>query len=343
MHIEALGIFCDVIRHQSFSRAAAANAMSQSAASQAVRQIENRLGAQLIDRSKRPWRLTPEGKLFFQGCQELIERYHELEDAVRRRQQPAGYTVRVASIYSIPLHDLNEYVERFNRAAPGVSVEIEYMHPDRVYGHILSDQSDVGLISFANPGRGLTVIPWRNQTMEVACRPDHRIARLRGRRRGVDPRDLARQPLVTFDRGLAVRREIDRFLRRHEVDVTIAAEFDNIENIKQAVEDGAGIAILPAHTVRQEVRRQALVSVPFRLPAGSAPLIRPLSVVHRRKRRLNPAVTQFIELLCAEEEAAWSPGSAPDAPGAGLRRAPAERPPARRENAGAHQRPRQMA
>ena len=332
MHLEALSIFCDVIRHQSFSRAAAANAMSQSAASQAVRQIENRLGAQLIDRSKRPWRLTPEGKLFFQGCQEIVERYHELEDAVQRRQQPAGYTVRVASIYSIPLHDLNEYVDRFNRLAPGASVEIEYMHPDRVYGHILSDQSDVGLISFANPGRGLTVIPWRNQTMEVACRPAHRIARLNREARGVDPRDLAREPFVTFDRGLAVRREIDRFLRRHEVDVTVAAEFDNIENIKQAVEDGAGIAILPAHTVRQEVRRRALVSVPFRLPADSAPLIRPLSIVHRRKRRLNPAVTEFIKLLCAEDESTQTAKRTPAESGTRLRRSLADRTRSRQQN-----------
>lgn len=300
MHLEALGIFCDVVRHRSFSRAAAANAVSQSAASQAVRQIENRLGAQLIDRSQRPWQLTPEGKLFFQGCRDIIERYHELEDAVKRRQEPAGYTVRVASIYSIPLHDLSEYVDRFNGLAPGAEVEIEYMHPDRVYGHILAEQSDIGLISFANPGRarGLTVIPWRNQQMEIACRPNHRIARLNRGRRGVPPRELAGEPFVTFDRGLAVRREIDRFLRRHEVDVTVAAEFDNIENIKQAVEDGAGIAILPAHTVRQEVRRRALVSVPLRLPDDSAPLIRPLSIVHRRKRRLNPAVTEFINLLC---------------------------------------------
>lgn len=299
MHLEALNIFCDVVRHQSFSRAAAANAMSQSAASQAVRQIEDRLGAQLIDRSQRPWQLTPEGKLFFQGCRDIIERYHELEDAVRQRQQPAGYTVRVASIYSIPLHDLSEYVDRFNGVAAGAAVEIEYMHPDRVYGHILADQSDIGLISFANPGRGrgLTVIPWRDQQMEVTCPPSHRIARLHREQPGIPPGELAGEPFVTFDRGLAVRREIDRFLRRHEVDVTVAAEFDNIENIKQAVEDGAGIAILPAHTVRQEVRRRALVSVPLRLPADAPPLVRPLSIVHRRKRRLNPAVTEFIKLL----------------------------------------------
>ena len=62
MHLETLNIFCDVVRHQSFSRGAEANSVSQSAASQAVRQLEKHLGAQLIDRSKRPWVLTPEGK-----------------------------------------------------------------------------------------------------------------------------------------------------------------------------------------------------------------------------------------------------------------------------------------
>ncbi len=301
MHIEALSIFCDVVRHQSFSRAAVANSVSQSAASQAVRQIENHLGAQLIDRSKRPWQLTPEGKLFFQGCQEIVERYHELEDAVQRRQHPSGYTVRVASIYSVPLHDLTGYVDRFQRLVPGARVDIEYMHPDEVYDHILDDQSDLGLISFANPGRGLTVIPWQSQIMAVACLPGHRFAQTTRTPGGLQPHDLAGETFVTFDRGLPVRREIDRFLRRHDVDVVVVAEFDNIENIKQAVADGAGIAILPAPTLSQEVQRHALVTVPFRLAADSRPFVRPLSIVHRRKRRLNPAVMEYINLLCTAE------------------------------------------
>ena len=74
MNFEALRIFCDVVRFQSFSRGAIANSVSQSAASQAVRQLEKRLQVQLIDRSKRPWQMTAEGKIFFQGCQEIVER-----------------------------------------------------------------------------------------------------------------------------------------------------------------------------------------------------------------------------------------------------------------------------
>ena len=314
MHLEALSIFCDVVRHQSFSRGAIASSVSQSAASQTIRQIEKRLGAQLIDRSKRPWRLTPEGTVFFKGCQEIIERFHELEDAVRHRAQPSGYTVRLASIYSIRLHDLSGYVDRFQALAPGADVALDYMHPDQVYDRVLNDQSDLGLISFANPGRELTVIPWQRQVMVVVCLPDHRFGSLEG----VVPGALAHESFVTFNRGLPVRREIDRFLRRHDADVQVVAEFDNIENIKQAVEDGAGIAVLPEPTLRQEVQRRTLIKVPLLQVDGNPPFVRPLSIVHRRKRHLNPAVTALIEILC-EDNGSRQHGGLP-ATGAPVRR-----------------------
>ena len=295
MNLEALNIFCDVVRHQSFSRGASANSVSQSAASQTVRQLEKRLGTQLIDRSKRPWQLTPEGELFFKGSQEIVERFHELEEVVQRRKQPSGYTVRLASIYSVQLHDLSQFIEQFRRSIPGVDVNLEYMHPDQIYLRVLKGQSDLGLISFANPGRELTAIPWQEQKMVVACLPNHPFAHNRAR---LSPQQLNSQNCVTFSRGLTVRREIDRFLRRHHTNVRIVAEFDNIETIKQAIEDGAGIAVLPEPTLRREVQRGTLVKVSLQFSDDDTPFVRPLSIIHRRKRHLNPAVVEFINLLC---------------------------------------------
>ena len=306
MHLESLNIFCDVVRHQSFSRGAMANSVSQSAASQAVRQIERRLGTQLIDRSKRPWQLTPEGKVFFKGCQEIVERYHQLELSVRRRRDAAGYNVRIGSIYSIGLHDLSGYVDRFHTKRPDAEIHLDYMHPDEVYEQVLSDQFDLGLLSFATPRRELTVIPWEDQPMVVACLPGHRFSESGTESTGIVPANLSGEPFVTFDRGLPVRREIDRFLRRYDTEVRVVAEFDNIENIKRAVEDGAGIAILPEPTLRREVSARVLAKVSFRHAADTPPLVRPVSIIHRRKRHLNPAVTEFIALLLSEKAGATS-------------------------------------
>ena len=294
MHIEALGIFCDVVRHQSFSRAALVNSVSQSSASQTVRQIERAIGAQLIDRSHRPWRLTTEGELFFKGCQDIVDRYRELEESVQRRRKRAVHTVRVASIYSVGMHDLSLYVDRFRASDPDAHVDIDYMHPDEVRAGIRNDQYELGLMAFATPGRDLTVVPWQKQAMVGACPPSHRFAK---RASAIAPRELAGEAFVTFDRGLPVRRELDRYLRRHEAEVQVVAEFDNIENIKQAVEDGAGVAILPEPTLRREVELHALVAVPLDTLDGEAPFVRPLSIVHRRGRRLGPAVTEFIRVL----------------------------------------------
>ncbi len=168
------------------------------------------------------------------------------------------------------------------------------MHPDEIYKRIHNDRSDLGLIAFATPGRDLTAVPWQQQTMVVTCLPSHKFAR---RTTAVGPWELSGESIVTFDRKLPVRRELDRYLRRHRADVNIVAEFDNIENIKEAVEDGAGIAIVPEQTVRREVQRRTLVSVALDTLEGETPFTRPLSIIHRRKRHLNPAVNAFIKLL----------------------------------------------
>ena len=75
MNLDTLSLYCDVIRSGSFSLGAAAHRISQSAASQAVRQLEEEIGAQLIDRTKRPFMVTPEGKKFFDACLVLLESF----------------------------------------------------------------------------------------------------------------------------------------------------------------------------------------------------------------------------------------------------------------------------
>ena len=98
MNLKSLKIFCDIVSRRSFSRAAEDNGISQSGASQVVSQLENRLGVQLIERSKRPLTPSKEGQVFFDGCRKLIARYEALEDEVRTLHEEVAGRVRVAAI-----------------------------------------------------------------------------------------------------------------------------------------------------------------------------------------------------------------------------------------------------
>ena len=148
MQLKSLKVFCDVVGWRSFSRAADENGISQSGASQVVNQLERRLGVKLIDRSKRPFVLTPEGETYYEGCRKLVQRYDALEDQVRTLHEEVAGRVRVVSIYSVGLHHMSRYLQEFLSQYPKANVRLEYQHPHRVYEAVEKDQADLGLVSY---------------------------------------------------------------------------------------------------------------------------------------------------------------------------------------------------
>ncbi len=290
MQFQSLKVFCDVARLRSFSLAAKANGVTQSAASQAVSTLEAKdLGVQLIDRSTRPLQLTALGQQFYEGCTALLDQYEELKASIRTAHAQVAGTVRVAAIYSVSLSDLGQLVQRYNAEQPEVKVHLEFLHPDKVYEHVLTGTADIGLVSFPRKHVKLSCQPWREEPMVLACTPIHPLARFPG----VVARQLAGEKYIHFDRDLLIRREIDRFLRDRGVSVEVVLEFDNIENIKKAVELGAGVALLPEPTLRREVDSQTLVARPLR----DGVLVRPLGIIYRRHHKLSSTAERFVQLL----------------------------------------------
>ncbi len=289
MQLETIKVFCDLISLRSFSRAAEANELSQPTVSRLVHQLEQRLGGPLIDRSRRPLQPTALGQAYYEGCKRLLQQYTELEVSLRQAQHERTLTVRVAAIYSVGLGDMGHYVERFQADNPHAKVQMEYLHPDQVYQRVRGEMADLGLVSFPSRSRELTVLPWREEEMVVACAPGHALARFRT----VNPARLDGEKVVAFDRGLVIRRKVDRFLHSQGVKTDVAFEFDNIENIKKAVEVGAGFALLPEPTIRQEVQAGTLLG----LRLQGARMVRPLGIIHRRQPQLGSATLAFIDLL----------------------------------------------
>jgi DNA-binding transcriptional LysR family regulator len=289
MQLETIKVFCDLVNSGSFSKAAATNEISQPTVTRFVHQLEERLGGQLVDRSKRPLQPTVLGRAYYEGCKRLLDQYAELEASLRREQSERALTVRVAAIYSVGLGDMGQCIDRFQFDNPNAKVQMEYLHPDQVYQRVRDEQADLGLVSFPSRSRELNVLSWREEEMVVACAPGHALARFKC----IDPARLDGEKMVAFDKKLVIRREVDRFLRDHAARTEVAFEFDSIENIKKAVEVGAAVALLPEPTIRQEVQAGRLLS----LRLDGASMVRPLGIIHRRQDKLGSATLAFIDLL----------------------------------------------
>ncbi|MBI4591467.1 MAG: LysR family transcriptional regulator [Candidatus Rokubacteria bacterium] len=289
MNLETLQLYCDVVRLRSFSRAASANEVTQSAASQAVQQMEADLDVRLLDRTKRPLTVTPEGRVFYDACRDLLHRYERVRARIVSSRTRLDGTVRVAAIYSVGLHDVSRHMQPFMSAHPQAKVQLECLHPHKVVEAVTSDEADIGIMSYPPALRSLAVIPWRSEKMVLVCHPSHRFAR----RRVVMPADLNGEKFVAFDPDLGIRKAIDRSLKQQSVRMNVVMEFDNIETIKQAIAIDAGVSILPRPTVLKETEIGSLAAVPLGIPD----LVRPVGIIYRKRKHQSPTVVRFIESL----------------------------------------------
>jgi DNA-binding transcriptional LysR family regulator len=244
---------------------------------------------QLVDRSKRPFVLTPEGQACYEGFREVLELYDSVEARVRSLRMDISGLVRVASIYSVGLHDMRQCMQDFMRRYPKAKVRLEYLRPNKVYDAVNNAEVDLGIISYPTASPDIDVIPLRSERMALVCSPQHRLAK----ETAVTAEHLQSEDFVAFDRDLSIRKEVDRYLRQRSVNIRIVMEFDNIETIKQAVEIGAGVSILPEPPIREACRNGSLVAVRLIAPE----LFRPIGIIHRQRKVFTPTAAKFVELL----------------------------------------------
>jgi DNA-binding transcriptional LysR family regulator len=289
MQIESLKVFCDLAETESFTKAAQINNVTQSAVSQQISSLERQFNSLLIERSKKKFRLTREGEVLYEYSKQIIQTYDSLYSKLQEIKDIISGTIRVATIYSIGLHDLPPYLKRFLKAYPTVNVHVEYRRANQVYEDVISNVVDLGLVAYATKDNKLEVVNLRRDILVLICHPQHPLAR----NKSVRLRDLAGQKFIAFEPDIPTRRAVDKILKEHDVEVQVVMEFDNIETVKRAVEIDAGIAIVPQATVAQEVAKQTLVQV--HLEDGE--FYRPLAAIYKKHKVLSPAMRQFIAML----------------------------------------------
>jgi len=289
MQIESLKVFCDLAETESFTKAAQVNHVTQSAVSQQISSLERRFKSLLIERSKKKFRLTREGQVLYDYSKQIIQTYDSLFSKLQEIKDIISGTIRVATIYSVGLHDLPPYLKKFLKAYPTVNVHVEYRRSNQVYEDVLGNVVDLGLVAYPARDAKLEVLPLRKDLMVLICHPQHPLAKTKQVRLA----DLAGRKFISFQPDIPTRRAIDKVMKEHEVAVQHVMEFDNIETVKRAVEIDAGLAIVPHATITQEVSKHTLAEVALQ----DVELHRPLAAIYKKSKVLSPAMKQFLGVL----------------------------------------------
>jgi LysR family transcriptional regulator, transcriptional activator of the cysJI operon len=296
MQLLLFKVFSDLAETSSFSQAARLNAVTQSAVSQQIKALEQRFGSRLIERGKRNFSLTPEGRVFLGAAREILSVVGDLDARLGEMRETVAGDLRLAAVLSVGLHELPAYTRQFMRQHPQVKIHTDYLRSSEVYTAVLSGKTDAGFVAYPVARRGLACeVIWRDRLV-VVCSPSHRLAR----RARVALSDLSGEKFIAFAADQPTRKALDRALRAARVSIRPQMEFDNVETVKRTVEIGDAVSILPQATLANEQRAGSLVPIGI----TGADIWRPVGVVTRRNRTGSPALLGFLELL----RAAQTPG-----------------------------------
>src|SRR5256884_4185368 len=177
MQIESLKVFCDLAESGSFTKAAQINDVTQSAVSQQISSLERIFKSLLIERSKKKFRLTREGQVLYGYSKQIISSYDALYSKLQEIKDIISGTIRVATIYSIGLHDLPPYLKKFLKAYPTVNVHVEYRRANQVYEDVLGNVVDLGLVAYPMRDNKLEILPLRKDPLILICHPQHAFAK----------------------------------------------------------------------------------------------------------------------------------------------------------------------
>jgi len=289
MNLHHLRAFVAVAAEGNITRAARGLRASQPAVSKQLVELESQLGTPLFDRLARGVRLTQAGELLLRHAQRILaaERAAETEigelSGLQRGRLSIGASTTIGS-YLVP-----SAYGAFNRAHPGVRLELEIANTAAIQAMVLDDRIDLGLTEgFVSEGQLDVEVIHRDEMVAIVA-PGHPLAR----KRRVSAREFAKQPFISRERGSGTRDVIEAAFATRDLELEPVMALGSTEAVKNAVAVGLGVALVSRLTLDLELAAGRLVIVDLH----DLDIRRALHLVRLKGKGESPAVEAFMRLL----------------------------------------------
>jgi LysR family cyn operon transcriptional activator len=237
-----------VADHGSFTRAAAALHVSQPALSQQIRELEERMGVQLLDRSGRTVRPTDVGEAYLRHVRRALDELEVGGRAIRDVQDLSSGALRLGFTPLFAIYLLGPLIRRYRDRFPGIVLTITEMAQEEMELALGADALDLGLAFSDVLAEDVEWLPLHTEKMSLIVGQGHPAAK---RDREMDTAALAAEPLALLGPTFATRAMVDRYLRSVGVHPYVAVEANSIAAIVEMVRR-AGLATILPEVVAQE-------------------------------------------------------------------------------------------
>ncbi|HEY9120817.1 LysR family transcriptional regulator [Marinobacter profundi] len=285
-----LEVFLAAAHFQNITRAAESLSMSQSAASSALKELENQFDIQLFDRVGKRLQLNELGRLYRPKVESLLAQAGELEQAFSKHSEigalKVGATLTIGNYLAVGV--MAQYMN--TPTHPRVSLEVA--NTSTIARRVRDFELDIGLIEGEIQAAELEMIPWREDNLVAFCAPQHPLAK----QRSLTDDDLRAATWIMREEGSGTRQSFERGMHGLLPDLNILLELEHTEAIKRAVEAGLGIGCLSQVCLADAFKRGSLV--PLTVPEHRKFDRQFYFILHKQKYR-SAGIDRWMELCRA--------------------------------------------
>lgn len=279
--LRQLAVFSEVLKHSSTSKAAQTLALSQSAVSASLLDLERQLGIQLFNRVGKKLLVNEHGRLLYPRAMALLEQAREIEQLFDAGQ---GH-IRLAASSTIGNYLLPEKMAAFQQNQSGTRIELQIGNSQQVIEAVSQFSADVGLIEGACYHPNIVSIPWSEDELVLfAARADIRY------QQPVSLQTLADSAWIVREPNSGTRQRVNQDVLSKLPHFTLAYELGNSEAVKQAVRHGLGISCLSRLVIADLLLTGELQTIISPLQA----IKRSLYLIHHQQKPLSKVIQQFL-------------------------------------------------
>ncbi|MEM7432624.1 MAG: LysR substrate-binding domain-containing protein [Pseudomonadota bacterium] len=285
--------FVHVIEKKGFSAASEALGLPKSRLSRHIRQLEERMGARLIQRTTRQFNVTELGETFYAHARAVVDEMDKAENAVRRKKNRLSGNVTISCSVGVAQFAMKELVSRFLAENPLVTVSQQVTNQNI---DLVASGVDLAIRGHSGPLPDSSLIERPLAEVEWQLFAAHDYEDQHGTL--LDPSDIENHQTL----ALGWQSPVGTWNLVNDVGKKVAIEFsprlksDDMSTLKNAAVNGAGIVALPAYTCREELDQGQLRRVLTNWHAGAPQL----SLVAPSRKGQPQAVVAMQEFLLAE-------------------------------------------
>lgn len=292
MELEKIKTFYTIAQVKNFTKAAEELNLTQPAVSSQINSLEEKYGIKLFERIGKKIYLTKAGEVLLPYAEKIIATFEEAKLAIAKVKDPSYGKLNFGASMISGIHIVPKLLKKFQENHPKIEIHVRVTYAYEILSMIENNEVDFGIIDERGTEKAKSIFevePLIEDNLILVVHPKHELAK----KDSVKIKDIKNENLILTEKISSLRAFFELSLTKNNISLSPFMEFGNVEAVKKMVENGLGIAILSAISVKEEIKFGILKDIKIK----DIDTKRSILLVKRKEKEFFPATKLFINYI----------------------------------------------